>query len=73
VLAAHRGHGLGLAVKTRMLRWLTAERPDLERIYTSSAASNAHMLRVNRALGFTIHRGVLVFEQSVDTLAATVG
>jgi GNAT superfamily N-acetyltransferase len=73
VLAEHRGHRIGLAVKTRMLRRLITDRPAIDRVFTSCAVSNTHMLRLNRTLGFTVHRGVLVFEQDTDALTATVG
>jgi GNAT superfamily N-acetyltransferase len=72
VLAEHRGRRLGYCVKAGMLRWLLAERPGLERIYTSSAATNEHMLRVNREIGFAVFRRALEFEQDVDEVAATV-
>jgi mycothiol synthase len=68
VLTAHRGHGLGHCVKSRMLQWLRVERPGLERIYTSTAAANIHMLRVNREIGFTVFRRAVEFEQEVGTL-----
>ena len=54
------------------IRWLTTDRQAIERIYTSSAATNTHMLRVNRILGFTVHRGVLVLEHNTDTLTSTL-
>jgi GNAT superfamily N-acetyltransferase len=52
VAAAHRGHRLGTLMKTSMLRWLTAGEPQVRRITTFNAASNAHMIAVNEALGF---------------------
>jgi GNAT superfamily N-acetyltransferase len=72
VLAEHRGRRLGYCVKADMLRWLLAERPGLERIYTSSAGTNEHMLRVNREIGFAVFRRALEFEQDVHEVAATV-
>jgi RimJ/RimL family protein N-acetyltransferase len=54
VVPEHRGHGLGLAMKARMLEWLTAERPEIELVRTSTAAGNEHMIRVNQKLGFTV-------------------
>jgi hypothetical protein len=36
-----------------MLRWLTADRPLIERITTSNAADNVHMIRINSEVGFT--------------------
>ncbi|MDH6135511.1 mycothiol synthase [Kitasatospora sp. MAA4] len=52
VLAAHRGHGLGRAMKAAMMRWLADERPDLERILTTTATTNTHMIGINHALGY---------------------
>lgn len=52
VAVPHRGRGLGLCIKaTNLLRVLT-ERPETRAVETWNAASNAHMLRVNRRLGF---------------------
>jgi hypothetical protein len=55
-----------------MLHWLTSDHPTTERIYTSCAATNTHMLQLNQTLGFTIHRGVLVYENDTDTLTSTL-
>ncbi|MEY9855643.1 mycothiol synthase [Catenulispora sp. GAS73] len=52
VVAEFRGHGLGLAVKGAMLRWLTAQRPAIGTVFSSNASDNTHMIRVNHALGF---------------------
>lgn len=52
VMAEFRGRGLGLAVKGAMVRWLTADRPAIMDVFTSTAYDNAHMIRVNHALGF---------------------
>ena len=52
VAAAHRGHHLGILMKASMLRWLLAAEPQVRRITTFNAASNAHMIAVNKALGF---------------------
>jgi GNAT superfamily N-acetyltransferase len=49
---AHRGHRLGVAVKTANLVRLRALLPAVERIETGNAEENEHMLRVNRAMGF---------------------
>jgi mycothiol synthase len=68
VLTEHRGHGLGHCVKSRMLHWLRVDRPGLERIYTSTAATNTHMTRVNREIGFTVFRRAVEFEQEVHRL-----
>jgi GNAT superfamily N-acetyltransferase len=54
VLRAHRGHRLGLLLKIDMLRWLRDEEPQLHRIDTGNAASNAHMIAVNELLGYRV-------------------
>ncbi|MBS2531652.1 GNAT family N-acetyltransferase [Catenulispora sp. NF23] len=53
VVAAFRGHGLGLVIKGAMLRWLRVERPVIAEIFTHTAHDNAHMIRINHALGYT--------------------
>ncbi|WP_030441149.1 GNAT family N-acetyltransferase [Actinoplanes subtropicus] len=49
---AHRGRRLGTLVKIANLGHVRSLRPGLERIDTCNAASNEHMLRINRAIGF---------------------
>jgi GNAT superfamily N-acetyltransferase len=57
VLAAHRGHRLGLAMKAAMLRWFTADKIEAELVSTFTGASNTHMADVNHRLGFeTVRR-----------------
>lgn len=52
VTSEHRGRRLGQLVKATNLRALHSGLPDVERVCTWNAVSNAPMLRVNRALGF---------------------
>lgn len=52
VTRRHRGHQLGLLMKTDMLDWLAAAEPSVDVIETGNAAANTHMIRVNDALGF---------------------
>jgi mycothiol synthase len=66
----HRGHGLGRYVKAAMARWLVAEQPGPQWIGTSTAATNTHMIRVNRQIGFTIVRTVITVAHDTDRLAA---
>lgn len=54
VLQSHRGHRLGLRLKTAMLRWLQEREPQLRLVDTWNAASNTHMVGVNDALGFRV-------------------
>lgn len=52
VLPAHRGHGLGLWVKSEMLRLLRDHHPTVTEVQTDNADDNRHMLAVNTALGY---------------------
>lgn len=54
VLSGHRGHRLGLLLKIGMLRWLAEAEPQLRTLDTWNAASNAHMIGVNEALGYQV-------------------
>jgi len=54
VLAAHRGHRLGLLVKAEMLDLLAAQEPTVRHILTGNAAENEHMIAINEQLGFTV-------------------
>lgn len=54
VVAAHRGHRLGLLLKAEMVRWLREAEPQLERIDTWNAESNDRMIGVNELLGYRI-------------------
>jgi GNAT superfamily N-acetyltransferase len=54
VTRPHRGHRLGLLTKAAMLEWLTSAEPRLERIVTTNAEVNSHMIAVNEALGYRL-------------------
>lgn len=54
VTSPHRGHRLGLLIKSAMLEWLATAEPQLERIETGNAGSNQHMIAVNEALGYEV-------------------
>ena len=54
VIRKHRGHRLGLLVKTAMLDWLATAEPQLERIVTGNAAVNQHMIAINDQLGYEL-------------------
>jgi GNAT superfamily N-acetyltransferase len=54
VLREHRGHGLGLRLKAANALRLIDELPEVTSVRTWNAASNAHMLAVNRRLGYTV-------------------
>lgn len=52
VRSDHRGHRLGLLVKTKYLRRLVEEAPRAQWVHTWNADSNRHMVAINEALGF---------------------
>lgn len=53
-LREHRGHRLGLLVKLDNALQLREREPDITRVITWNAESNAHMLVVNELMGFRI-------------------
>ena len=54
VMREHRGHRLGLHLKTAMLLWLRETQPQLRTIDTGNAASNDHMIGINELLGHRV-------------------
>jgi GNAT superfamily N-acetyltransferase len=54
VIRWHRGHRLGLLVKTAMLELLASAEPQLEYIETGNAASNEHMIAINEQLAYRV-------------------
>ncbi len=65
VVGSHRGHRLGLLLKTDMLRWLGEVEPQIVEIDTWNAESNDHMIGVNEALGYRIMGRELAFQKSL--------
>jgi GNAT superfamily N-acetyltransferase len=65
VAAAHRGHRLGLLLKTDMNLWLREVQPQLTQISTFNAESNDHMIGVNEAIGYRIVGRELEFQRSL--------
>lgn len=62
VTPAHRGRGLGRAVKRHMLGTVRAERPGVREIATTVADDNGPMLAVNERLGYRRERPAAVFQ-----------
>jgi GNAT superfamily N-acetyltransferase len=54
VVRKHRGHRLGLLVKTAMLEWLAEAEPSIGRIVTGNAAVNQWMIAINTDLGYEL-------------------
>jgi len=61
----HRGRRLGTVVKLENLRYARELRPALEVIDTFNAASNEHMLRINRAMGFAAVETMITWQVAV--------
>jgi GNAT superfamily N-acetyltransferase len=71
VIRNHRGHRLGLLVKTAMLELLAAREPQLEYILTGNAATNAYMIAVNEQLGYRVAEpGLRSYEIPVPDILA---
>lgn len=68
VVPAHRGRGLGVCMKAGMLCWLCEDRPTIERVYTTTADTNTHMIRINQQVGFSAFRSIVEFEDDVADL-----
>jgi RimJ/RimL family protein N-acetyltransferase len=54
VTRPHRGHRLGLLTKAALMEWLATAEPRLERVTTTNASVNSHMIAVNEALGYRL-------------------
>jgi GNAT superfamily N-acetyltransferase len=65
VLAAHRGHRLGLLLKASMLSWLAEAEPRIRYVDTWNAESNAHMIAINEQLGYRIVRRYIEWQQDL--------
>jgi len=66
VLAEHRGHRLGLAVKLANLDHLAEVMPTATRVLTSNAAVNAPMIAVNDVMGFEIDAVGAFWQKTLD-------
>jgi GNAT superfamily N-acetyltransferase len=65
VLAAHRGHRLGLWVKLANLAELGRLRPDAPYVQTVNAAENGPMRAINDALGFRLIGAAAAFQRRI--------
>ena len=69
----HRGHGLGRWLKAAMVDRILRERPSSRRIWTTNAFSNAPMLAINDAMGFTVIARQTTWQANVDEVLRRVG
>ena len=70
VVPEYRGHGLGKWLKAAMIARILEARPEVKRIYTVNADSNAPMSAINRALGFRPYQSETVWQVKVERLKA---
>lgn len=68
VLPKYRGHGLGRWLKATMIEKVLAERPQVKRVRTGNANSNAPMLRINDAMGFRPYKDWTTWQVEVATV-----
>lgn len=66
VVAAHRGHKLGLRLKIEMLALLASEEPQVLLVDTWNAESNKHMLAVNDALGCVVVARAAEYQREIS-------
>ncbi len=69
IVPAHRGYGLGRALKARMLFELRSAEPQLLEVQTWNAYENEPLLKVNAELGFQPDRRWMEYEVEVADLA----
>lgn len=70
VLPAYRGHGLGKWLKATMIERVLAERPQVKRVRTGNANSNAPMLKINHAMGFRPYKDWTTWQVEVSRVRA---
>ncbi len=73
VLPAYRGKRLGRWMKAAMLERIVADLPQVTRIRTGNAVTNAYMLDINIALGFKPYQIETSWQIPTDKVVAYVG
>lgn len=63
----HRGHGLGKLLKAAMAKRFLLEFPDVTRINTGNAGSNAPMLKINTEMGFKPILHISAWQGDIET------
>jgi RimJ/RimL family protein N-acetyltransferase len=66
VVAAHRGHRLGMLLKAGMMRWLAEAEPEVRYVDTGNAESNNFMIGINEQLGYRIVSRWLGWEKELS-------
>lgn len=65
-----RNHGLGRWLKAAMALRIVNERPQVQRIRTGNAGSNAPMLKINREMGFEVYENVRLWQVKLTQVEA---
>jgi GNAT superfamily N-acetyltransferase len=68
VVPAHRGYGLGRALKARMLFELRSAEPRMTEVQTWNAFENEPLIKVNSELGFQPDRHWYEYDADVAEL-----
>jgi GNAT superfamily N-acetyltransferase len=72
VAPAHRGHRLGLLLKSAMVLWLRERNPEVRTVDTWNAESNGFMIEVNEQLGYEVVARELQFQRRLPGSRPTV-
>lgn len=70
VFPEYRSRGFGSWLKAAMIEKVLRERPEVKRVGTGNAQSNAPMLRINQQLGFKPDQSVFDWQVSLDQVRA---
>jgi mycothiol synthase len=70
VFPQYRRRGLGRWLKAAMVEKVRRDRPEVKRIRTDNAKSNAPMLKINRELGFKVTKTITAWQVEVDKVEA---
>ncbi len=68
----YRGRGVGKWLKAEMLRRIREMYPNVERIVTGNATTNAPMLSINNRLGFKTYRSATGYKFRVEELTKKI-
>jgi mycothiol synthase len=69
-LPRYRNRGLGRWLKAAMLERVLDDRPEVKRVRTENADSNAPMLKINQELGFRHYFAEYDWQVSVESVKA---
>jgi len=70
VFPQYQQRGLGRWLKAAMMEKVLRDRPQVKRIRTDNANSNAPMLKINHELGFKLYKTFVVWQVEVEKASA---